>query len=289
MTEQNLVEDFSMLLDLLVDLIEVRAKTQITEDNEWLNGSQVLAIKLFRHLASMRVLASPTTVQYKKLSSIFFIDHSSLNVVARAAFETYLVFFFVYAQEDKQLAEFRYKLWCLAGLSDRQKLYVSSKEGRETISREAHEIIKLKSEIGDSSFFALYSEKQRRELLKGKWRIGNEWADLSRQAGFHERYFKDLYGYLCAYSHSSYLSALQVSAARDVQEQGMLTKMTMQIGCVLMAHFTFSFCRHVLASDEVLSTNTQGRMVAGKYYLRAENMAFIYGGHAGLVPSDGNP
>ena len=144
------------------------------------------------------------------------------------------------------------------------------------MAREKKQIEELKSEIETSPQIRSYKNKQRKKLLEGEWRIGSGWADLGRNAGFHEKYFRDIYGYLCGYSHSSYLSALQVGQARSIKDQEMLTQSILGIGVVLMAHFVFSYSNVFSTANAVLSANPTAKRVAEKWRFGPEDMAAIY-------------
>ena len=269
--------DYSKLLDLFVRLVESQADVKINEASTWLNDAQVLANKLFRHLVSMRSLAAGSTVKTADGLTVFFIDHASVKVVARAALETYLVFFYLYGSIDQSLSKFRHKTWQLGGLFDRQQFHVSTKEGLEVIAREIEQIEVLRLEIERHSQITGYTDKQRKKLLNGEWRIGKSWADLSAQAGFHEKYFDNIYGYLCGYSHSSYLSALQVGQAKSIEDQQKLTQSILGIGVVLMAHFSFTYASLFSNAEKVLSENPDGRRVAETWRFGPEDMTAIYG------------
>ena len=267
--------DYSTLLDLFIRLVESQAGKKIKSGDEWLNDAQVLATKLFRHLVSMQTLAAGATVEHDGVPAVFFVDHASVKVVARAALETYLVFFYLYGNSDQSLCEFRHKTWCLGGLVDRQQYHVSTEQGREVLAREKKKIEELKFEIESSPEICTYTEKQRKKLLEGEWRIGNGWADLGVCAGFHEKYFKNIYGYLCGYSHSSYLSALQVGQAQSIADQQMLTQSILGIGVVLMAHFAFSYSAAFNTASAALSANPSAMRVAEKWRFGSEDMAAI--------------
>lgn len=268
--------DYTTLLDLFIRLVESQAGKEIKSGDEWLNDAQVLATKLFRHLVSMQTLAAGATVEHNGTPAVFFVDHSSVKVVARAALETYLVFFYLYANSDQSLSQFRHKTWRLGGLVDRQEFHVSTEQGREILAREKSQIEELKSKIESSAEIRTYTEKQRKKLLEGEWRIGNGWADLGVCAGFHEKYFKNIYGYLCGYSHSSYLSALQVGQAQTIADQEMLTQSILGVGVVLMAHFAFSYSAAFNTANAVLSANPSAMRVAEKWRFGPEDMAAIY-------------
>jgi hypothetical protein len=273
--------DYSTLLDLFIQLVQSQAGKKIPQGDSWLNDAQVLALKLFRHLISMQTLAAGATVEHKGAPPIFFVDHASVKVVARAALETYLVFFYLYGSPDRSLCEFRHQTWCLGGLADRQKFFVFMPQHREVLARELKEMQDLRSQIEKSPHMAGYSEKQGSRLLEGEWRTGSGWADLGKSAGFHDKYFKNIYGYLCGYSHASYLSALQVGQAQSIEDQKMLTSSILGIGVVLMAHFAFSYTAAFDGASVVLSANPSAKRVAEKWRFGAEDMAQIYDRHSG--------
>ncbi|MDO8446559.1 MAG: DUF5677 domain-containing protein [Deltaproteobacteria bacterium] len=268
--------DYSVLLDLLIRLVQSQAGKKIKSDEEWLNDAQTLSIKLFRHLVSMQTLADGATIEQDGVPTVFFIDHSSVKVVARAALETYLVFFYLYGSADRSVSEFRHKTWCLGGLMDRQQFHASTEELRTVQTTEKQMIEELKSEIAAAPHIQQYTQKQRAKLLEGEWRIGKGWSDLSVQAGFHEKYFKNIYSYLCGYSHSSYLSALQVGQAQSIEDQKMLTLSILGIGVVIMAHFAFTYSSAFSSAGPVLSANAETKGVAEKWRFGPKDMAPIY-------------
>lgn len=268
--------EYSTLLDLFLRLVESQAGKKIKPGDEWLNDAQVLATKLFRHLVSMQTLAAGATLEHDGIPVVFFVDHASVKVVARAALETYLVFFYLYGNPDQSLCEFRHKTWCLGGLVDRQQFHVSTEQGHEVLAREKKAIEELMCKIESSPLIHTYTKRQRKELLKGKWRIGNDWADLGVCAGFHEKYFRNIYGYLCGYSHSSYLSALQVGQAQSNADQQILTQSILGIGVVLMAHFAFTYSAAFNTARAVLYANLSAMRVAERWQFGPEDMAAIY-------------
>ena len=268
--------DYSTLLDLFIRLVESQAGIEIDNESAWLNDAQVLAIKLFRHLISMRALAAGTTVETAGGKTVFFVDHASVKVVARAALETYLVFFYLYGSADRSLSKFRHKTWRLGGLSDRQRYHASTQEGHDVLAREKSQVEVLQSEIKMLPQLGEYTDNQRKKLLSGEWRIGKGWADLGTQAGFHGKYFDNIYGYLCGYSHSSYLSILQVGQARSIEDQQKLTQSILGIGVVLMAHFAFSYASAFSNAEKVLSADPTAKLVAEKWRFGPEDMASIY-------------
>jgi hypothetical protein len=209
--------DYPVLLNLFVRLIPSQDGKKIAPADEWQNDAQVLAIKLFQHLVCMQRTAAITKIDVVGFPTMSFIDHASAKVVTRAAFETYLVFFYLYGSlsRDPSLCEFRHKTWKLGGLTDRQKIYTKVDAYLAKLTVERAQIDALILELKASPHLASYSDKQRKGLLEGHWRTGKSWQDLGKGAGFHPRYFSDIYTHLCGYSHSSYISALQVRGFVD--------------------------------------------------------------------------
>lgn len=269
-------KDYSELLDLFIRLVESQAGREIETNGVWLNDAQVLATKLFGHLVSMQILADGATLKTADGISVFFVDHGSVKVVARAALETYLVFFYLYGSEDRSLCQFRHATWKLGGLSDRQMFHVSIQHDHEVLTQEKITITQLQAELLASPWIKKYTDKQQKKLLAGEWRIGKSWADLGTDAGLHPKYFENIYSYLCGYSHSSYLSALQVGQAKTIEDQQSLTSAILGIGVVLMAHFAFSYSEVFSDSKAILSDNPASVSIAEKWKLSVDDMTMFY-------------
>lgn len=266
--------DYATLLGLFIDLVQSQAGNAIPLNEKWTNDAQTLSIKLFRHLVSMQTLAAGTTVEHNN-NLITFIDHASVKVVARAALETYLVFFYIYGN-GHEVASFRHKTWHLGGLTDRQRSQVSTDEHKELLAAEKRQIEILRSEIATAPQFQGYSPDQQKQLLKGKWKIGRDWTDLGIDAGFHEKYFKNIYNYLCSYSHSSYISALQIGQADSPETQRSLTQAILGIGVVVMAHYAFTYSRFFEQAEAILAVKCEARHIAEKWRFGPADMASIY-------------
>ena len=269
--------EYGELLRVFVQLVETQQGKQLLPGYEWLNDAQVLSTKLFRHLVSMQCLATGVSIELRELTTLTQIDHPSIQVIARAALETYLVFFFIYGDSDRKLSAFRHKLWHYAGLTDRQKYTIKSDDGHEKLEKERQELAKIAAEIQSSTYFDSYTKNQKHELLKGKWRTGKSWRDLGINAGFHSGYFDNIYNYLCGYSHSSYASALQVGQAQSLDDQKMLVRPILDIGIVIMSHFVFSYPTLFPDASAILATNKVAQGVAEKWRFLREDMQRYYG------------
>ena len=269
-------------LELFIQLVESQNGKGIEAGEEWLNDAQVLATKLFQHLVSMQCLSMGSTVETQDIARVHFIDHASVKVIARAALETYLVFFFIYGEPDqhgkinRELSKFRHNTWHLGGLVDRQRYVVNSEEGREALAVEERAIGLLRSEIEASPYLSTFGAKHRRQLSNGIWRAGLSWSGLGVKAGFHEDYFRNIYNYLCGYSHSSYASALQVRQAKSIDDQRWLIWIILQIGMVLMTHFSFIYPTVFTDANAILPNNSAARAIAAKWRFEHDDFRVIY-------------
>jgi hypothetical protein len=261
--------DYDILLRLLVNVVQAQAGEPIAPGRSWLFDAETLAKKLFEHLVSLRALSKGHRFEFDGKPAFDFIDHSSIKVIARAAFETYLVFFFIYGGSDATLGEFRHTIWRYAGLIDRQKSPATTSEARQVQGDEKIEIERLKPGIEASPYLRTYTEQQAKKILAGDWRGGHPWHSLGTSAGFHESYFRGVYGYLCGYSHASYISAMQVGQARSLTEQRMLASMCIGIGAKLMAHFTHAYAELFKTAKSILMSDTVAKSVADRWCFTA--------------------
>lgn len=271
-------QEYSHLLALLINLVESQAGKVFDQEDIWMNSAQILSVKLFRHLCSMQSLARPLILQTQDNPKIAFIDHASVKVITRTALETYLVFFYIFGSQDSSTCKFRHWTWELGGLIDRQKTHVISQQGQELLAQEKIQIENLRERISTSPLINEYTEKQQKRLLNGEWRLDKSWKDLGLDAGFHTKYFSNIYNYLCGYSHSSYISALQISGANSTDEQLKLAECMLDIGAVLMAHFCFSYSNAFRDAQKILLANPTSARIAEKWHFSEPEMSSIYEG-----------
>lgn len=271
----NREQEHSILISLIFQLTKSVSGKDIPAGEHWRNDAHVLSEKIFKHLVSAHNLSKGSSFQDSKGDEYSFIDHSSIAVIIRSAFESYLVFYFLYLNQDKQVSAYRHKTWILAGLIDRGRMFAGSHEAKAQQEHESTMIEDLKQEIQQDPIFVL--EPNKAKILKGEWRGTNAWHDLAVNAGFHRTYFKDIYKHLCGHSHSSFISALQTRDANDLQSQNFLSKATIQIGTLLMAHLSFAYASYFKEADEILKSNKKAFQIADKWNIKAKDQNPIYG------------
>jgi hypothetical protein len=265
------------LLHLTVQLIESQAGTAIPRGLLWMNDVQVLARKFYYHLTSLHVLVQPVKV-VMPLGSTSHIDHGSVLILARAALETFLTFVHVFGCGDPGLRAFRHLTWHCAGLLDRQQLQASGRraENRQKLADEQASIETLRAAMQAHVQWLQHSAKDRKAFLKGDWRAGRGWATIGVDAGFHPVQIREIYSYLCGYSHASWLSILQIRDTRELAQQAAMTAMPVSIVCVLMSFFAHQYVALFPEAEQVLAAQPEMAALVKKWYIDAERLSGHY-------------
>ncbi|HEK1683831.1 TPA: hypothetical protein SMR42_000133 [Pseudomonas putida] len=269
--------EFRVLTALLFELIQFKAGELLTKDNAWQNDAQVLSGKLFKHMLSAMDIYTGGKFVSRKGFELDYVDYSSISIVIRAALENYLVIYWLYLDADEDVSRYRHKTWELGGLMDRSKMFASDPVSKAKLKAEAGLIEVLKGEISANDHFVGMKQWGQDKVLKGEWRTGKSWADFAVMAGIHRTYFNDIYRHLCGHSHASYISALQVRDASSLDVQVELSEGILQIGCLIMAHFAFSYSYKFLKSEDVLKKDDATYDVAHKWRVGIEDQNHFYG------------
>lgn len=268
--------DLSILTGLAMVMVESRRGEPIPEGMAWKNDAQIIANKLIRHVLCIKALMNGISVPIDEHEHFQFLDHSSIKVLARAALETHLVFCYIYNADSDELSRFRHLVWQLAGFSDRQRFVASTQEGEQKIAAERAQIDLLTKEISESEFFLTFSGKQRGQILKGNWKVDNSWSSIGQQHGFTKDYFDNMYNFLCSYSHSSYLSILQIGEAKSLDEQEMLANAAIGFCVVILAKFCHTYMQVFPASQAALDLHADARATLSMWNFSTEDMASMF-------------
>lgn len=266
--------DFNGLIELMVAMIDARAGSPIAHGMGWLNDIQTLSIKLFKQLCSTKSLADGCVFKSATGKSIEFIDQGSVSILARASVETFLALHWIFGCPTDR-SQFRHALWQYAGLADRVNLNTSTEEGRAKQADAKLQQAELLQYIEGSPLLSEYSPKEIKELKKGNWRVGWSWGGEAVRAGFHKLYFDNVYSHLCGYSHSNYISAMQVGQAQSITDQSRLASAGIQISIHILAHFIHLYASLFSQAADLLAASP-AKPVADLWHFKAEDMNFIF-------------
>jgi len=246
--------EYQRLLEILIRVMEANKGVAAGDDDRILDG-EGLALKFFVHAASALYLYRGTSLP--EFSANFF-DPGSINVLCRAALETFLTFHYVFVTpQSNDDRDCRYMAWILGGYLERQKLPVWSGEGRALLECERNLIGPLTQKLKDNAAFRQHGAKEQKKLLKGRWRL-QSWSDIGRSVGLNDVYAEAFYSYLCGYSHSGNLSVTQMRQANTAELQRFLCGSSMNVLLVAMANMVKGYCAVFTKAKECLAQDLEG-------------------------------
>ena len=259
-------EDYIKLLETLIKVLEANKGTALGEDDRFLYA-EGLSKKFIGHTASALYLFRSTTLQDVKVTDkgISFFDTGSINVLGRAALESFLVFHYVFVEprsDDEK--DFRYFLWLRASYIDKQKFPARTEEGKKQLNNEKKIIDTLKDKINSNSVFKQLTEKEKEKLLKGQWRL-QSWTSIGVSAGLSEILAKHFYSYLCIYAHSGCQSAQQVGNAETTEAQIALCVATMKFIMIAMANMIKAYCQLFDKSNDVIQEDEDAKKLINQW------------------------
>ena len=276
-------KDYIKLLETLIKVVEANKGTAFEEDNRLLDAEGLFK-KFMGHAASSLYLLGSTTLPGVKVTDrgVSFFDSGSINVLGRAALESFLVFHYVFIEprsDDEK--DFRYYLWLHASYIDRQNFPPISEEGKKQLNDEKKTIDTLKEKINNNSFFKQLNKKQKEGLLKkmekGKdaWRLQwqgqkrqwqpQSWSNIGVSAGLSEILAKHFYSFLCMYAHSGCQSAQQVGNAETAEIQKDLCLATMKLIMIAMANMINAYCQMFEKSKDVLQKDEDAKKLIDQW------------------------
>ncbi len=275
--DAEIENEFDALITLMADMITSQANAPLSAMHppQWSINLHILSMKLFKHLCSARTLLEPCSFGTATLPAHGYIDHSSIAAVTRTCLENYLVMHWLLGGEDEAVREFNHLIWMHSGWKKRSKVFATSKDGRVAKQRAEESAADLWVLIQESVCFQKYSKDQQKKLRKGSWDVDWYWHDLARHAGLHNTYFTSIYPYLSGYTHSDYISCLQIGQAVAIDTQYMLGASSISANLMILGHFTAFYANLYPAAKAVLE-DSETRQLASKWYIRAEDMDFLY-------------
>jgi len=241
--ELDIQSQYARVMALFWRIVDSKRDQQLPVEDKWLYDTETLAVKLFNHLASIRYLSCGTVLPQFGDRAFSFFDHSSINVLARAAFETYLTFYFLFCDVSSSIEErrFRHLLWRLSGPMDRKDFTFGSHAAREVLTTDKQIAAQLLIELENNPLFLGLKEHLRKLARKGEWRLDKKWIDLAVIAGLDRDVFRMVYKYLCSYAHAGGWSGLQIQQAINPEDQQKLIPISIQYGLLLMSNFLFTY------------------------------------------------
>jgi hypothetical protein len=255
--------EYIKLLEILIRVAEAN-KGQVAGIDDRILDAESLLLKFFYHAASALYLYRSTTLRDINVS---FFDPASINVLGRAALETFLIFHYVFvAQVSEEEKDFRYYSWALAGLLARQDFPVQTTEGKWRLERDKEIIRSLQSKLENNPLFKKLKKNKQKKLLDNRERWNyDSWTNIALSAGLSDLHANNLYRYLCDYAHTGNLSVIQVQQADTAKSQKTLCDATIECIMITMANIIKSYCRLFPKSNEVLLSDKDSAEIVDRW------------------------
>ncbi|MHA1336275.1 MAG: DUF5677 domain-containing protein [Promethearchaeota archaeon] len=255
--------DLLQLLNIFAEIVEANKGTPSGKDLRVIDAES-LALKFFGHSISALYLYRGVDIPDLILPIKNFPDPFSFDVLIRAAFESFLVFYFIYIDsKNDDEADLRYYSWEIAGLYQRQKYPVTLEENITKQQKEKEIILSIENKIKENLIFNSLPNKKKQKyfdnLKKGNWRLVinkdkffyKGWIAIAQSAGFTELNSKHIYNFLCEHAHSGNISATQVSQSFDFRIRRELMEGTLGLLLICVASFIKSYLDYFPKSKEL--------------------------------------
>ena len=195
---QKALSEIEELNTLLISLSETLFEAKIA-DTGYLEASLA---KFTFNASSLILLSRGTPFKDDKT-----VDISSIYILTRSLIENYLTIFYLYLDHiTKSEKEFRFLLYKLSGLCNRQKYLTTSIDGRKKIADEAKEIEVIRDQIRKLPMYVKYVKRIESPSPAPKTQ---SWLELIRDSPLHTSKFQTLWRLFSNYAHSEYISIIQ--------------------------------------------------------------------------------
>jgi hypothetical protein len=282
--------DFALLRELFGRLIEVQAGNPVAPDDRWKNHAQVLLIKVFRHLESIETIFKGVSTSLEGKFYPHYVDHASIAVLVRAAFETYMMFHFIFCAKTPELRQLRYKVWEYVGLRERQALHgtvLTKAQWQHVVSTDNRRIQALDKEIRADGLFAQYTKDIKDKVLKkNDVKMGLRWMDLAEESGFPRKYAHDMYSHFCNYAHSGFVSVLQIRDAAQAGDYKQLASVAISFCALLMGQIIDNYARLFSPVNQALQNDSEALALLGRWQALLGRLGTLYGAEAQRSPKD---
>ena len=210
-SNEQYVEKLNTRIEILIRFVNSLFVDKI-QMPAWKTFSETIIIKICFHIASLLKLFHGTELPIKHAKSNYIIfDEPSIYSLFRTITENYLTFFYLFIDnisDDEKY--FRFLIYEYCGIHQRQSFDVTLPKNKQKQIDEAGHLEKLKTAILNSVFYKDIDPSIKKALLNGVKPRLKTWKKLIKDAQLNIGYDSNLYGFKSSYSHSEYLSLLQI-------------------------------------------------------------------------------
>lgn len=209
---QSAYDDFVLALDILINFIDYLSdiKVNLSERFEYF---EVQLVKLALVSKSLAKLFEGVDLNLNG-KSVSFPDLSSIYILKRAQLENYMIFYYLYEDDmDDNQAVFRYLLYKVSGLNNRQKFKTDDIEELNRVKDKEKKVInELKLRIKENDYFMSLNLRDRKRILKSLPAKEMSWESLFKDSILNSDLFFTQWKLYSNYAHSEQISSMQIKA-----------------------------------------------------------------------------
>lgn len=207
--------DYGAILELFYQVSELLVGSKF-EGDDHLNG---LVLKLFGHATSILKLTEGIKHIPGMTVELDFIDTASMTVLARSSLETYSMIHHIF-QDPKDDDEFKFRLYYsqYRGLATRKSSVPQTHQAAQQLKKDLQEMQHLIKIVRTTNKYQNLKTPQKNQVENGKFDEISKKAIIVR-SGFSQANTDLWYGYLSDYTHSGFLSSLQINQADKKQQE----------------------------------------------------------------------
>lgn len=270
MSEQEdvdfIYEDYKTILKLYTEIISV-IEELILPDEE-VRHLRGFSRKLCFHASSAFELAKGTEIRGLSFS-VKIYDFSSIVVLTRSALECYSsLHYYFFEPITPEENEFRFILSAYNGLSSRKNVEPLSNEAAAQLKRDTLELQNLWNQIQKIAIFQSMPAGQQGQVEKGKFFTNK--TGMIALTNYSEKTKKILYSYLSDFTHTGYISLLQIEQNDTIEKQ----KRMMETGLIhlgiIMALAIFDLAKKY-SQVQALLDKFPGETALARVYSEANN------------------
>lgn len=258
-------EEYIRLLNGCIDVIERNKGTVIGGRHNWIVDGDDLAKKLISHLLSTADLMEGTKPTLNNPAiNVKFFDFHSINVLSRAALETYLTLnYILFDNKSKNERKLRYRIWEISGLSNRQRVKLQAHGVQGLQKNELKQLRSLRRQVRKSKYYQsnvnpdALKKINNRSFKNIDWKPVGGWKGLAVIAKYKPDFFEDIYNHLSTSAHSDRSSATQVQNNPTKTTQIKMTGIAINSCLIVMALFLKNYSKQFPKVNNVIDDNPE--------------------------------
>lgn len=260
-----MILDQQQLLNLITSesnykkIFEIARKVIISiEDDrsdESIKPAHGLASKLFFHTGTLYALSKGVNYEIPTGRSGVYTDNMSIRVLARAALETYLAFYYIFVDTigNNDLRQLRFYAWERNGYQNREHANLSTNDSIEFHQKQQDQKIynaELLRKIQANPEFKKLDNKYQKAIVKNyNWTPG--WEKIIELAiGTPNSFLITYYRWLADSAHPSSLSVLQIHIPEGKKDEAQRNTV---MGMAILSNMIRDFLRVFPKTSDVLN------------------------------------